>query len=419
MPKTNHQKTSNTVWPFSTIVHATKNLKEMKHIITLIAFLFVLSSCGNGNDGLSVEAVIKNGTLSELKAKKSDLDQQQQELEAKIALLEAKIQEVDTSASSGKPVLVKVDTLSPQKFEHFIAVQGSISSEENIMVSPEIPGVITKVFVEEGDHVQAGQLMAIMDASALKSQLQQIKSSYDLAKTTYERRANLWEQNIGSEMQLLQSKSSMESLQSQMDAVKAQIANASMVSPVNGVVDDVHLKLGEMANPGVNGIRVVNMSELKVKATLADRYAANVKKGDEVKIFLPNLNDTIIDKLSFVSQVIDPQSRSITIEAKLGNKNQYLKPNMMAKLEINNYTADSATVVPSNVLLQNPEFPDNYYLMGVEKVGNDFIAKRFDVKIGEQYSGQTEIISGLPENTTIITFGFGSVAEGQRIKFNK
>src|SRR5690606_33936646 len=131
---------------------------------------------------------------------------------------------------------------------------------------------------------------------------------------TYERTARLWEQKIGSEMQLLQAEANKKSLMAQMDAIKAQIANSKIVAPVSGTVDQVNLKLGEMASPGINGIRVVNMGELKVEATLADRYAAFVKVGDEVKIFLPDLNDTIVEKISFVSQAIDPQSRTIAIE---------------------------------------------------------------------------------------------------------
>src|SRR5690606_11691832 len=168
------------------------------------------------------------------------------------------------------------DTIRPQRFQNYVATQGSISSEENIMVSPKIPGVITKVLVAEGDRVRQGQLMATMDASALQSQLQQVNSSYILAETTYERTARLWEQKIGSEMQLLQAEANKKSLMAQMDAIKAQIANSKIVAPVSGTVDLVNLKLGEMASPGINGIRVVNMGELKVEATLADRYAAFV-----------------------------------------------------------------------------------------------------------------------------------------------
>ncbi len=388
----------------------------MKKILTTILIALTIVSCGE-SDTHSVNAVIDSGNLPEMKAKKAELAKSQQELQSQLALLDAAIAKLDTTTVSGNAVLVEVDTLQQQKFENYIATQGTITSEENIMVSPEIPGIITKVFVKEGDRVRRGQVMATMDASALQSQFQQIYASYILAETTYERTARLWEQNIGSEMQLLQAKANKESLKAQMDAVNAQIANTRMIAPVSGTVDEVNLKLGEMANPGTNGIRVVNMDDLKAEATVADRYAAFVKKGDNVKIFLPDLNDTIIEKISFVSQAINPQSRTIAIEAKVENKNQRLKPNMTAKLEINNYTAENATVVPSNVLLRNANVADAYYIMGVEKTEKGYVAKRYDVKIGGQYGGMTEIVSGLPKNATIITLGFGNLAEGQQVMF--
>lgn len=387
----------------------------MKNITLLLFTSVILSACGNGEK--TTESVIASGNLTEMKAKKAELAKGIENYKSQITLLEAEISKRDTTASIGNAVLVEVDTLNPQQFQHYVATQGSISSEENIMVSPKIPGVITKVLVNEGDRVHQGQLMATMDAAALQSQLQQVNASYILAETTYERTARLWEQKIGSEMQLLQAEANKKSLMAQMDAIKAQIANSRIVAPVTGMVDEVNVKIGEMANPGVSGIRVVNMDELKVEATLADSYSAFVKEGDDVRIFIPNLNDTIVEKITFVSQAIDPQSRTITIEAKLKGNNQKLKPNMTAKLEINNYTAENATVVPSNVLLRNSDGSGNYYVMGVEKTENGFVAKRFDVEIGEQYGGKTEIISGIPKDAAIITMGFANVAEGQTIEF--
>lgn len=389
----------------------------MKKATLILVSALLFSACGNTEK--NVDAIINGKNLSEIKAKKSELTRQQAQLTSKIEKLEAAIQELDTTQTSAAAAYVEIDTLQPQEFKHFIEVQGSISSEENILVSPEIPGVITNLYVDEGDRVRAGQVLATMDASALKSQLKQVKSSYQLAKTTYERRKNLWEQNIGSEIQLLQAKSQMESLASQMEAIQAQINNNSIVSPVNGTVDAVNVKLGEMANPGMNGIRVVNMSDLKAVATIAGQYAGSVEKGDSVQIFLPSLNETIQEEISFVSQAIDEQTRSIMVEVELGDEYEHLKPNMITKLKINNYTNDSATVVPSNVLLRDPDNMDDYYVMGVTKKDSSFVAQSHKVEIGKQYSGNTEIVSGLPKEPVIISFGFESVADGQPIKFNE
>lgn len=387
----------------------------MKNIAIALFISLILSACGKSEK--TTESIIASGNLSEMKAKKAELSKEMDNLKSQIALLDNRINKLDTTATIGNLVLVEVDTLSPQRFQNYVATQGSISSDENIMSSPKIPGVITKVLVKEGDRVRQGQLMATMDASALQSQLQQINSSYVLAETTYERTARLWEQKIGSEMQVLQAEANKKSLMAQMDAIKAQIANSRIIAPVNGTVDKVNLKLGEMASPGSSGIRVVNMEDLKVEATLADRYAAFVKVGNEAKIFLPDLNDTIVEKISFVSQAIDPQSRTIAIQIQLQGKNQRLKPNMTAKLEINNYTAENATIVPSNVLLRNSDEAGKYYIMGVKKTERGYEVIRYEVEIGAQYGGKTEIVSGMPKDATIITLGFANLAEGQLVTF--
>lgn len=390
--------------------------KKMKKASLILALAVILTACGNSEKKAAIAIDGKN--VSELMAKKSELVQKVADFKSEIERLEAAIERLDTTQSSIRAAYVEIDTIMPHTFKHYIEIQGSISSEDNILVSPERAGVITKVFVDEGDRVRAGQVLAAMDASALESQLRQVKASYQLAHTTYERRKKLWDQNIGSEIQLLQAQSQMNGLKSQMDAIQAQINTNRIVSPIAGEVDAVNVKVGEMANPGMSGIRVVNMDELKAQATIAGQYAGSVQKGDKVKIFIPSLNMTIEERISFVSLAIDQQTQSIMVEAELKADYPGLKPNMIAKLKINNYTNDSAIVVSSNVLLRDPNNIDDYYVMAVDQKDEKFVAQRHKVEIGKQYSGETEILNGLPKHPVIITFGFEGVADGQALKFN-
>lgn len=395
-----------------------KRMKNIRNLSFIIAGIVLLSACGN-TIKKDVDAVIKGMNLPEIKAMKSELTQQVSQLNVKIERLDAAIQKLDTTHATIRAAYVEIDTIDPQAFKHYIEVQGYINSEENILVSPEMAGVITQVYVDEGDYVRKGQVLARMDASALKSQLQQVETSYHFAKTTYDKRKNLWEQNIGSEIQLLQAQTQMEGLKSQINAIEAQIKKFNIVSPINGIVDDVKVKIGEMANPGFSGIRVVNMTKLNARASIPGQYAGRVERGDSVDIYLPSLNETIREKISFVSQAIDPDTRSIMVQVNLGNQYDHLKPNMIAKMEINDYSRDSAIIVSSNVLLRNPDNLEEYYVMGVDEVDGHYVARTYNVTIGKQYSGKTEILKGLPENPVIISFGFESVADGQPIKFNK
>jgi membrane fusion protein, multidrug efflux system len=377
-----------------------------RHLLSRILFgvvLFLPFSCGQP---------------SELESKKKKIEgyrEQMADLQQKIAELEKDIASLDTGAAGG-PVgrHVKVDSLKKTTFRHFIEVQGLVDSEQNIMISPEIPGIIVAVNVTEGDKVSPGTVMASMSAAALMGTLEEAKTALTLATTTYEKQKRLWDQKIGSEIQYLQAKTQKESLESRVKTIESQVAMTRLKSPIHGMVDKVNLRLGEMASPGMSGIRVVNLDIMKIEARVADVYANRVRKGDPVTIEIPDAGRTITSKISFVSQVIQPGNRSLTVEIQLKNKERFLKPNMIAKVRINDEQLDSALVLGSNMIQRTSE---GSYVLVAEKQENGFVARKKMVTPGTEYGGNTVIIDGLSPGDLIITAGYKEVVDGQKIVF--
>ncbi len=377
----------------------------MKNIIVISVVASLLWACGGAASG-------------DLEARKKKLDKykiQLQELELKIAELEKEIALIDTTGSIGlKARLVKVDTLKGTQFVHYIDIQGTIDSDENIMVSPEMPGIITAIHVKEGDRVSRGTLLANMDASALSNTLEEVKTSLALATTAYEKQKRLWDQNIGSEIQYLQAKTQKESLENRVKTIEAQIAMTRIKSPIAGTVDAVNVKIGEMANPGMSGIRVVNLDKVKVKAMVSDNYIANIRKGDDVIIELPDIGKVITSKISFVGQVINQQNRSFAIEVKLDNKEKMLRPNMIAKLKINDQKLEDVLVVSSNLIQRAGK--QRFIMVAVNENGKYYARKR-EIDTGSEYDGKTVITSGLSKGDLIIVSGQNEVVDGQPLIF--
>ncbi len=377
----------------------------MKNIIVISVVASLLWACGGAASG-------------DLEARKKKLDKykiQLQELELKIAELEKEIALIDTTGSTGlKARLVKVDTLKGTQFVHYIDIQGTIDSDENIMVSPEMPGIITAIHVKEGDRVSRGTLLANMDASALSNTLEEVKTSLALATTAYEKQKRLWDQNIGSEIQYLQAKTQKESLENRVKTIEAQIAMTRIKSPIAGTVDAVNVKIGEMANPGMSGIRVVNLDKVKVKAMVSDNYIANIRKGDDVIIELPDIGKVITSKISFVGQVINQQNRSFAIEVKLDNKEKMLRPNMIAKLKINDQKLEDVLVVSSNLIQRAGK--QRFIMVAVNENGKYYARKR-EIATGTEYDGKTVITSGLSKGDLIIVSGQNEVVDGQPLMF--
>ena len=184
--------------------------------------------------------------------------------------------------------------------------------------------------------------------------MQEVMIQLETAKTIYERQKALWDQKIGTEIQLIQAKTSVESLEKRIATLKSQDALNVVVSPISGYVDEVRLKAGEMAAPGIGIVRVVNFNNLKVTANIPDTYAGTISKGNIAQINFPDISKSTKASLSFVSQTVNQVSRTFTVEAKIPAFDKMLKPNLTATLLINDQNKANAIVIPEN-MIQNTE----------------------------------------------------------------
>ncbi|CCH00184.1 efflux transporter, RND family, MFP subunit [Fibrella aestuarina BUZ 2] len=383
----------------------------MKHTYLTIFLLAatasgtLLTSCGGEKKS---DLQTKKEELAKLKGEQGDLN-------AKIKTLETELAKLDpVKREEAKVKAVSVSPVTATTFRHFVELQGSIDAKNNVQVSPKgAGGTITAMYVTEGTPVRAGQVIAKLDDQIVRESLNEVQTQLALANTVYEKQANLWKQQIGTELQYLQAKSNKESLERRIATIKAQIGQSNVTAPISGVVDQVNAKVGMTAAPGMGIVRIVNLSQLKVVAKVADTYAGTVRKGDAVQINFPDINRQLNARISFVSTSVDPLSRTFTIEAPLPSSSD-LKPNMLAQVKINDASTPNAVVINQN-LIQNTENGQLVYVAVNE--GGKRVAKARKVTTGQSYGGQIEIKQGLSTGDQLITQGYQEVTDGQAISF--
>jgi RND family efflux transporter MFP subunit len=374
----------------------------MKNFLSLSLITFIVFSCSPGSG------------LEKKKAQLAEYQAEHDALKIKIADLEKEIARLDTSAEIRKPKLVTLTPVQSGVFNHYIDVQGTVDSEENIAVQPGMPGQVTKVNVREGDMVKAGQILAEVDNRVIRESISQLQTNVDFAKTAFEKQQRLWNQKIGTEIQYLQSKTQFESLQKNMVTLQAQLDMSRIKSPINGVVDAVNIKVGEYAAPGMMGaFRVVNFGKMKVKAKVADSYIGKVKLGNPVRIYLADINDTIQGKISFVSKVVNPMTRTFDIEIGLGATSTEVRPNMMASLKINDENIDNAMSIQSNLVQKDAS--GNMYVMISEGSAAKMKARKRLIKTGISSGDRIIVLEGLSGNEQLIEAGYQEVVDGQLI----
>lgn len=373
---------------------------NMKKILLLGAVL-LLAACNN-DPKKQLADLEKQQT--ELKSKEADLKAKQNDLATKIMDLKKKLGIVD----SIKRTDVSELTVGLQSFTNYVQLQGKIDAQDNVTAYPQASGIITGLYVKAGDHVSKGQVLVQLDNSVLKQNIAQAEAQATLATEVYTRQKNLWDQKIGTEVQFLQAQTNMQSAKKQVAALKQQADLYRITSPISGTVDQMDLKLGQAASPGVTGIRIVNADNLKVKADVPESYATRIKQGQEVLILFPDANDSLKTKLTFAAKVIDPSSRSFGIEIKLPST-KTLRPNMTAVIKIADYQKRQTLAIPLNSI-QKSDKGDYVF------VDENGVAHRKPVVAGNTTGGLTEILSGISAGEKLITDGAANIEDGDHVK---
>lgn len=385
----------------------------MKKIVSLIILAIVVVACGGEN--ASVEDVVASKNLESIRSKRADLTKELKSLEDQVKLLDDAISELDDNA---KLPLVTTMSVQAQKFDHYLELQGDVMTDQNVLVYPEMPGTLFKVYVKEGQRVSKGQLLGSIDDGGLSSQLAQLKTQLALAKTTFERQERLWNQNIGSEIQYLQAKSQYEAQESAVKQLESQVAKSSIRAPFSGIVDEVIKDQGTVVSPGPGSevFRIVNLSNMHVEVDVPEAHLGNITPGKTVEVYFPVLGESVQTTIRQTGNFINPGNRSFRVEIPVPNKNGQIKPNLTAIAKINDYSSEEAILIPQSVVSENATGEQYVYLTQTDDSKNGMIAKRSIIQLGKTQGDIVEVVSGLKSGDQIIIEGARSVRDNQKIK---
>jgi RND family efflux transporter MFP subunit len=375
-------------------------IPTMKQIFFITGIFLILAGCGTKSGD-------KQARLDQLKKERDKLTEEIIKLEKEL-----------TPANTVLSTMVTIEPVTKKTFEHYIEVQGRIDGNENIAVNPRNQGgTVIKILVHEGDAVKKGQVLAELDAEVLKQQLTDLKNKLAFVTDIYNRQKSLWDQKIGSEVQYLKAKNDMESVENGIATLDEQIKMSVISAPITGTVEDIPIKVGQLASPAspIPAFRIVNFSKAKALADVGEAYSAKVNTGDQVKIFLPDLNQELTERITFASKYINPTNRTFLVEAAINASNITFRANMIAVLRIKDYGNPAAIAIPQNYI-QNSRDEGQFVFIAVEENGKK-VARKCTITPRITYNGLTEIVNGLKEGDQIITAGYKDLYNGQPIDY--
>ncbi len=374
---------------------------------TLIIFLGI-TACNRDTE--------QETTADGIKQQISNYRSQINELTTQVNQLERKLIEMGEMDAVRNRIPVSIKEMEYSYFENFFKVSGSVEAVKTALISPETSGHLQQVFVEKGEAVSKGQLIARLSTQVIENNIEELKTGLRLAETVYERQKRLWDQEIGSELQYLEAKNNAESMRNRLSTLESQLDQAVMRSPIDGFVDEIFLKEGELVMPGNPVMQVINLDELYINADVSEAYLPYVTRGEEVILRFPAWPGIEMKvPVHRIGHVINPENRSFRLQLRIPNPNHSFKPNMMASISIQSYSKENALVVPTMLIGYDTQ---GHFVFTARERNGQMVSNKTYIERGPDAEGNTLVEQGLSKGDKLIMQGHHRLSEGDPVRID-
>jgi RND family efflux transporter MFP subunit len=326
---------------------------------------------------------------------------------------------------------VKVFKVRRQKISEKLHYTGVVEAWKKINITPDIGGKIAKIYVEEGDSVKEGQLLAEMDTRAIRLQLEQAEAAaavaeanYNDAKRNMERMERLIKENAVSDQQYEKIKLAYEAAEAQLQQAKAAVNLARhnldvsiMRAPFSGVVASRNAEVGDVINPMMGGfspnsgvLTLMDFSRVKIEVDVSPQEIVRIEKGQSVLLRVDAYPDRVFEgKVTVVNLTAEPQSKKFRVEAQVDNQDLLLRPNTFGEVNLEVSTHEDALVIPQQAVLENR----------IVFLARDNKAESKEVTVGLQNAEMVEVLSGVEEGDLVIVEGNYGLEDGAQIEIKE
>ncbi|MBT4237758.1 MAG: efflux RND transporter periplasmic adaptor subunit [Cryomorphaceae bacterium] len=384
----------------------------MKKFYISIITLIIISCNSSGNS--TINTLIEDGDLDGLKKRKKEYVDTMNTMQVELNKINDGIAFLDENE---KLTIVTKYEIKEKIFNSYIEAQANLKTRKNVLILPEFQGTLEQIFVSEGQKVKKGQLLAEINDSGLKEQVDQLIIQANFAKENFERTERLWNNSIGSEIQFLKSKSDFDSSQKMVEQMKDRLAKTKIYAPFEGEIDEIISNQGSNLIPGVSQIlRLVNLDEIYAEASVSEKYIANIDKGTKVVVQIPLLGREIVSEIIQTGNFINPSNRTFRVEVPVKNIDNKIKQNLDAKIKINIYSKPDAVVIPLRIIREDATGKNFVYVMSEDIKDGVYITSKTFISLGNKNSNEVEVTVGLKIGDELVLEGANIVEDSQRVK---
>ncbi|MBC6367845.1 efflux RND transporter periplasmic adaptor subunit [Algoriphagus sp. AK58] len=317
-------------------------------------------------------------------------------------------------SSKGAAIPVKVIGIKAGSFISSISASGNFSTKDETLLSFKVGGIVSKIYVQEGDPVKKGQILATLDLTEVQAGLNQSKLAFEKAKRDYERVGRLYQDSVATLEQFQNSKTALDIAEQQLKTVEFNLSYAQIRATQNGFVLRKFVNPGQQVSSGAPIIQIngANQGNWVLQATVNDQNWSLISPGDQAVIFASNSSDSIPGKVIRKSQAADQVTGAYWVEvAPEDTKNLNLASGMFGKALIQPARTTQGWQIPYEAILDAQGSEGFVFVTDDGKQ-----AKKVKVVLGKISPHSVQVLSGLENHTTLIVAGSAYLTDGSTIQ---
>lgn len=322
------------------------------------------------------------------------------------------------AANTPPPSTVEVVPAVVTSWQPRVSAVGTLTAREGIMVSNEVEGVVEKIHVESGQHVQKGDLLVSLNDDVEQADLLSYKAQEALANTLFKRNADMWKKKTISETDYDNASSNLKVAQANVSQTLARIAKKSIRAPFSGVLGIRQISAGQYLPTGSKLINLQDDSILYSDFAVPEKYIPDITPGLEVRLHVSAYQDRdFVGRVQAIEAKVDEATRNISVRAELNNEDGLLRPGMYAAIELLLDQSAERVVVPATAVVFS-SFGDALFVVEKDDQGKQ-VARRVQVTIGEQRGDLVAVQSGLVGGEQVVQAGAGKLANNSAVTISE
>ncbi len=292
-----------------------------------------------------------------------------------------------------------------------LSIVGNVMANETVDLKPEVDGRVVAINFEEGQRVEAGQLLVEINSGETEARLAEAEANQQLAQSKWDRSKELLQTRAVSKQEADESKATYDMTAAKVSQMREMLRNMKVKAPFAGVIGARHISPGQVVTKSTTIATLADFDLVKIEGNVPERLLAQAKVGQKIEISIAAFpGETFDGEVYFIAPQVDPVNRTGLVKAKVTNADLRLKPGMFASAELTLKVRENAVVIPEAALMPEGEH------FSVFIVDDAMTAQVRPVKPGVRIAGRVEILEGLSGGETVVVEGWQKARPGGKVK---